>query len=145
MSEEYRDPTKELEDQMRAADELIKSLEVEVEDLRRDLEQASDALRVAREEVTARGQALEDLEESEQARLTATEEARALREQLTQLRQQNADEQQRLRNQHIAEIATLREELEGLEHTEAAAAQADDKIATLREESRKERAVLEAR
>lgn len=30
MSEEYRDPTKELEDQMRAADELIKSMEVEV-------------------------------------------------------------------------------------------------------------------
>ena len=145
MSEEYRDPTKELEDQMRAADELIKSLEVEVEDLRRDLERASGALRAAREEVTTRGQALEDLEESEHARATATEEARALREELIELRQQSADLQLRLRNQHIAEMAALREELEELKRTEVAAAQADGKIATLREESRKERAALEAR
>ena len=145
MSEEYRDPTKELEDQMRAADELIKSLEVEVEDLRRDLERASGALRAAREEVRTRGQALENLEESEHARATATEEARALQEELIELRQQSADEQLRLRNQHIAEMATLREELEELKRTEVAAAQANGKIATLREESRKERAALETR
>lgn len=142
MSEEYRDPTKELEDQMRAADELIKSLEVEVEDLRRDLEQASEALRAAREEVTTRGQ---DLEESERARTTATEEAQALREELVELRRQSADEQLRLRNEHIAEMAALREEFENFRHTEFAAAQSDSKIATLREESRKERAALEER
>jgi hypothetical protein len=145
MSEEYRDPTKELEDQMRAADELIKSLEVEVEDLRRDLEQASGALRAARKEVTTRGQALEDLEESEQARASAAEEAQVLREDLTELRQRSADEQLRLRNQHIAEMAALREELEELKRTEVATAQADNKIANLREESHKERAALEAR
>ena len=144
MSEEYRDP-KELEDQMRAADELIKSLEVEVEDLRRDLERAGGALRTAREEVTTRGQALEDLEESERARTTATEEARAYQEELVELRQQSADGQLRLRNQHIVEMAALREEFEELRRTEVAAAQSDGKIATLREESRKERAALEER
>lgn len=76
---------------MRAADELIKSLEVEVEDLRRDLERAGGALRAAREEVVTRGQALEDLEESESSRAAAMEEARALQEELLDLRQRSAD------------------------------------------------------
>ena len=114
MSEEYRDPAQELEDQMRAADELIKSLEEEVSELRRDLDQAGAALRTSREEVAARTQAVEDFEESERSRAAAEEEVRALRKELMDLRQQSADELLALRNKHIAEVAALREELDRL-------------------------------
>ena len=62
---------------MRAADELIRSLEEEVVELRRDLDQAGAALRASREEVAARGQAVEGFEESERSRVAAEEEARA--------------------------------------------------------------------
>lgn len=116
MNEEYRDPARELEDQMRAADELIKSLEEEVVELRRDLDQAGAALRASREEVAARGQAVEGFEESERSRVAAEEEARA-----------------------------LREELERLRDAKLTAVEAEGKISALREEYRKELAALEER
>ena len=125
MSEEYRDPAQELEDQMRAADELIKSLEEEVSELRRDLDQAGAALRTSREEVAARTQAVEDFEESERSRAAAEEEVRALRKELMDLTHQSADELLALRNQHIAEVAALREELDRLRDAEATAAEAE--------------------
>ncbi|MDQ4083902.1 MAG: hypothetical protein M3117_05850 [Actinomycetota bacterium] len=112
VSEERRDPVRELEDQMRAADGLIRSLEEEVVDLRRDLEQAGEALRAAQEEMAARGRAFEELEESRRALVAAEEEARSLRAELGDLKQKNADEQLRLRNEHIAGLAALRAELE---------------------------------
>ena len=73
------------------------------------------------------------------------EEARALQEELLDLRQRSADEQLHLRNRHIAEMAALREELEKLRRTEIAAAESNGKIGTLREEFRKERSVIEER
>src|SRR5215208_5760864 len=145
VSEEHRDPAQELEDQMRAADKLIKRLEEEVSELRRDLDQAGAALRTSREEVAARTQAVEDFEESERSRAAAEEEVRALRKELMDLRQQSADELLALRNQHIAEVAALREELDRLRDAEATAAEAESKVSALREEYRKERATLEER
>lgn len=144
MSEQHRDPVRELEDQMRAADALIESLEAEVVDLRRDLERASAALRTSREEVAVRGQALEDLEESERARTAAEEEVRTLQAELNELRQHSADEQIRLRNEHTASTAALREKLAEKRRADLTAAESE-KIAALREEFRKERAVLEKR
>src|SRR5436309_1575506 len=81
---------------------LIEGLESEVTDLRRDLERASAALRASREEVAGRGQALEDLEASEKARVAAEEEVQSLWAELNELRQRSADEQLRLRNEHVA-------------------------------------------
>ncbi|MDQ3304048.1 MAG: hypothetical protein M3518_11975, partial [Actinomycetota bacterium] len=112
MNEKQGDPGQEFEDQMRAADALIESLEAEVGDLRRDLERAGAALRASRQDVTARGQTLEELEQSEKARVAAEEEVRSLWAELSELRQSSADEQLRLRNEHIANMAALREDLE---------------------------------
>ncbi|MBD0355969.1 MAG: hypothetical protein ICV57_02180 [Rubrobacter sp.] len=143
MSEERRDPVRELEDQMRAADNLIRSLEEEVVDLRRDLEQAGEALRAAQEEMAARSRAFEELEESRRALVAAEEEARSLRAELGDLKQKSADEQLRLRNEHIAGLAALRAELEEQRRAEVAAAESEGKIGALREAFRKERAALE--
>src|SRR5918992_4640700 len=85
MSEEYRDPVRELEDQMRAADALIESLENEIVDLRLELEQAGEALRAAQEGVAARGRDLEGLEESERLRAAAEEQVRTVRAELLAL------------------------------------------------------------
>ncbi|MCA1730331.1 MAG: hypothetical protein LC751_13240 [Actinobacteria bacterium] len=145
MNEKQRDPAQEFEDQMRAADALIESLESEVTDLRRDLERASAALRASREEVSGQGQALEDLEASEKARVTAEEEIQSLWAELNELRQRTADEQLRLRNEHIARMAALREDLEEQRHAEMAAVESEGKVSALREEFRKEKAILEER
>ncbi len=106
MSEEPNDRIDELEDQMEAAGALIQSLEEEVESLRRDLEQASVALRTAQQEVSARERALE---ERDQARIRAEQKAQALRDAMTELRIQNSDEQLKLRNEHIAELARMQD------------------------------------
>src|SRR5215218_5668888 len=143
VSDEYRDPIRELEDQMLAADALIESLESEVADLRRELGRASEALRAAQEEVASRGRAFEDLEESKQSREEAEEQLRALRAELVTLRQQSADEQVRLRKEHAAAMAALQEELEEQRRTDIVADESEDKIGALREEFRKERAALE--
>ncbi len=145
MSEEYRDPVHQLEDQMKAADALIESLEGEVAGLRQDLERAGAALRASREEMSARGQALEDLDQSEQARTAAGEEVSALRAELAEQRQRSADEQLRLRNEHIAATAALRAQLEEQRRDEVASAEPEGKISALREEFRKERAAFEER
>ena len=141
--EEYRDPTRESEDQVRSADELIKSLQGEVAELRRDLERASAALRASRKEVSVCGTALEDLKESERLRAAAEEKVQTLSEELGDLRQRNADEQLRLRNKYIADIANLRSELDEQRRADVAAAESEGKIGALREEFRKERATLE--
>lgn len=145
MMGEHRDPARELEDQMRAADDIIESLEAEVADLRQDLERASAALRASREEVSARGTALEDLQESERLRAAAEEESRVLHEQLTRLREESADEQLKLRNQHIESIAALRKSLEEQRRADVEGATSEGKISDLREEYRKERSAAEER
>ncbi len=129
---------------MRAADALIESLEREVADLRRELARASEALRAAQEEVAARGRAFEGLEENEHSWEAAEEQVRALRSELVALRKQSADEQLRLRNEHMAAITALQEELEEQRNAGTPAAKSEGKINALREEFRKERAALEA-
>lgn len=91
---------------MEAADSLIKSLEEEVEGLRRDLAQASEALRVAQQEVSARERSLE---EQDLARMEAEQQVRSLQDFIGELRMQNSDEQLQLRNQHIAELARMQD------------------------------------
>ena len=98
----------ELEGQMEAADSLIKGLEEEIEGLRRDLALASDALRIARQEVSARERSLE---EQDLARREAEQQARSLRDAMGDLRMQNSDEQLQLRNRHIAELARMQDRL----------------------------------
>ncbi|HZG63542.1 MAG TPA: hypothetical protein VEY13_08520, partial [Rubrobacteraceae bacterium] len=63
-----RDPLLQFEEHMRAADELIDSLEGEVVELRRDLEEARGTLQVAQQEMAARSRALEDLNEEDRSR-----------------------------------------------------------------------------
>ena len=99
-----RDHIEDIEGQMQAAGALVESLEEEVASLRRDLEQASVALRAAQEEVSARESALEA---KEQARQDSETEARKLSENLTELRIKNSDEQLLLANQHISELSRL--------------------------------------
>src|SRR5436305_10703037 len=82
MNEEYRDPIRELEDQMQAAGSLIESLEGEVMNLRRDLERAGEALEVAQKEMATRGQTLEELENNKRSRAAAEEEVQMLRAEL---------------------------------------------------------------
>src|SRR5918998_6779718 len=98
MSGESRNPTEELADQLEAADSLIESLEGEVANLRVDLERATVALKAAQEEVAARGRALARRQTSPK---DDDESVVELREELSRLRMESADEQLRLRNEHI--------------------------------------------
>ena len=142
MSGEARDPAAELESQMEAAGELIENLEGEVADLRRDLEEARQALRAAQGEVAARERTLQ---ESGHAREAAQSEASNLRDTLSNLRAQSADEQLALRNQHIKDLAALREELEEQRRADVEAAGSGERFAALRDEFRREREATEER
>lgn len=142
---QHRDPLLQFEEHMRAADELIDSLEGEVVELRRDLEEARGTLQVAQQEMAARSRALEDLNEEDRSREAAEEEVRKLRAEITAVRQQNADEQLRMSNKHIADMEVLRQDLEEQRRREVATVESDSKIGALREEFRKERTELEER
>ena len=142
MSEDPRDEAAGLAEGMEAAGALIESLEQEVADLRSDLEQASAALKAAQEEVTSRAGGLE---EKEQARLEAEKEVEDLRAEISSLKQHHSDEQLRLSNEHINELAEVRRRLEEQRRTEVDAASSGDRIDTLREEFRREREALEER
>jgi chromosome segregation ATPase len=142
---QHRDPLLQFEEHMRAADELIDSLEGEVVELRRDLEEARGTLQVAQQEMAARSRALEDLNEEDRSREAAEEEVRKLRAEITAVRQHNADEQLRMSNKHIADMEVLRQDLEEQRCREVAAVESDSKIGALREEFRKERMELEER
>ena len=142
---QHRNPLLQFEEHMRAADELIDSLEGEVVELRRDLEEARATLQIAQREMAARGRALEGLNTEERSREAAEKEVRKLRAEIAAVRQQNADEQLRMSNKHIADMEALRQDLEEQRRREVAAVESDSKIGALREEFRKERAVLEER
>jgi chromosome segregation ATPase len=142
MSEDPRDKAAALAEGMEAASALIESLEQEVADLRSDLEQASAALKAAQEEVSSRAGALE---EKEQARVEAEGEAEDLRVEISALKQRHSDEQLRLSNQHINELAEVRRRLEDQRRTDVDAASAGTQIDTIKEEFRREREVLETR
>ena len=139
MNGEPRDQVGELAKGMEAAGALIESLEEEVANLRRDLEQASVALKAAQEEVSARGRALE---ERERTRAEAERKVEDLRAELGELRARHSDEQLKLRNQHITELAGLRRNLEDQRRVDVEAASSEERVATLKEEFRREREAL---
>ena len=145
MSEGPVDPARELEEQMRAADALIESLESEVAELRHDLDNASMALRKAQAELHARGDSLDEDERLRRELEAAQGEIISLRDELSDLRREYADEGLRLRNEHISGMAAMREELEQQRRADLEAASSEGKVGTLREEFRKERTALEER
>ena len=142
MSGEPRDPVAELAKGMEAAGALIESLEDEVANLRRDLEKASMALKAAQEEVSAREHALE---EKNVVQAEANREVDTLRAEITELRSRHADEQLKLRNEHINELAELRRKLEEQRRADLEAAVATERVTALQEEFRLEREALEKR
>jgi chromosome segregation ATPase len=142
MSEDPRDKAAALAEGMEAAGALIESLEQEVADLRSDLEQASAALKAAQEEVSSRAGALE---EKELARAEAEGEVEDLRAEISSLKQRHSDEQLRLSNEHINELAEVRRKLEEQRRTDVNEASAGSRLDTLKEEFRREREALEAR
>ena len=142
MNGEPRDQVGELAKGMEAAGALIESLEEEVANLRRDLEQASVALKAAQEEVSARGRALE---EQERTRAEAERKVEDLRAELGELRARHSDEELKLRNQHISELAGLRRKLEDQRRVDVEAASSEERVVTLKEEFRREREALEQR
>jgi chromosome segregation ATPase len=142
MTGEPRDPSEELARGMEAAGALIESLEEEVANLRRDLEQASVALRAAQEEVSARGRALE---EKDHARSEAEKMIEDLRDEIDVLKTGHSKEQLRLRNEHANELADLRRQLEERRLTDVGGASSEVRVATLKEEFRREQEALEQR
>jgi hypothetical protein len=141
-SGEPKDPAAELARGMEAAGALIESLEDEVANLRRDLEKASVALKAAQEEVSAREHALEvkDVVQAE-----ANTEIDNLRAEISELRSRHADEQLKLRNEHINELAELRRQLDEQRRADLEAAVATERVTALQEEFRLEREALEKR
>jgi chromosome segregation ATPase len=142
MSEVPRDKAAALAEGMEAAGALIENLEQEVADLRIDLDEAAAALKAAQEEVSSRAGALQ---EKEQARVEAESKVEDLRAEISALKQQHSDEQLRLSNEHISEIAEVRRKLEEQRRTDVEAASSGTRVDTIKEEFRRERDALEAR
>ena len=142
MSEDPRDEAAALAEGMEAAGALIENLEREVADLRNDVDQAVVALKAAQEEVSSRAGALE---EKERARVEAEREADDLRVEISDLKQRHHDEQLRLSNEHINELAEVRRTLEEQRRTDVDAASSGTRLDTIKEEFGREREALEAR
>jgi hypothetical protein len=142
MSEDPRDKTAALAEGMEAAGALIENLEQEVSDLRSDLDQATVALKSAQEEISSRAGALE---EKVRARVEAESKVEDLRAEISALKQHHSDEQLRLSNEHINEIAEMRRKLEEQRRIEVDAASSGTRVDTIKEEFRREREALESR
>ena len=142
MSQDPRDKAVALAEGMEAAGALIENLEQEVADLRSDLDEAAAALQAAQEEVSSRAGALE---EKERARIEAERKVEDLRAEISALKQRHSDEQLRLSNEHINEIAQMRRKLEEQRRTDVDAASSETRVDTIKEEFRREREALEAR
>ncbi|CAN5650904.1 hypothetical protein BH24ACT21_BH24ACT21_02250 [soil metagenome] len=142
MSSQDRDYVQEIEGQMRAAEALIESLEEEVTSLRRDLEQASVALKAAQEEVAARE---ESLEEKERERSDAEVKAREASSTIAELRIQSSDEQLDPTNRHISELARLQDRFQDQLRTEIESALSAEDRESLKEEHRQVREAAEQR
>src|SRR5215211_7842287 len=142
MSEDPRDPLAGLAEGMEAAGALIESLEGEVESLRTDLEEAYAALKAAQEEVSSRAN---ELEVKELARLEADRKVEDLRAEISSLKQRHSDEQLRLSNEHINELAEVRRRLEEQRRTDVDAATSGGPLDTIKEEFRRDREALETR
>jgi hypothetical protein len=142
MSEDPRDKAAALAEGMEAAGALIENLEQEVADLRSDVDQAAVALKAAQEEVSSRAGALE---EKERARVDAESEVEDLRAEISALKQQHSDEQLRISNEYIEELAEVRRRLEEQRQTDVDAVSSGTRLDTIKEEFRREREALEAR
>jgi chromosome segregation ATPase len=142
MSEDPKDEAAVLAEGMEAAGALIENLEQEVADLRSDLDQAAVALKAAQEEVSSRAGTLK---EKERARVEAESEVEGLRAEISALKQQHSDEQLRISNEHIKELAEVRRRLEEQRQTDVDAASYESRLDTIKEEFRCEREALEAR
>jgi chromosome segregation ATPase len=141
MSDDPRDKAAALVEGMEAAGALIENLEQEVAELRSDLDEAVAALKAAQEEVSSRTGALE---EKERARVEAEIIVEDLRAEISVLKQQHSDEQLRLSNEHINEIAEVRRKVEEQRRTDVDAASSGTRVDTIKEEFRREREALEA-
>src|SRR5215204_5218986 len=106
------------------------------------MEAAAAALKAAQEEVSSRAEALE---EKEKARVEAEGKIEDLRAEISALKQQHSDEQLRLSNEHINEIAEVRRKLEEQRRNDEDAASSGTRVDTIKEEFRREREALEAR
>lgn len=144
-SRETRDPVGEIAGQMEAASALIESLEEEVLSLRRDLGEASVALKAAQEEVAARGRALDAAERQETYAPGSDDEIFSLRSELSELRMRHSNEQLELRNHHINELAKVRRDLQEQHRLDLADASSEERFATLKEEYQREREASEER
>ena len=142
MSEDPRDPLAGLAEGMEAAGALIESLEGEVESLRTDLEEAYAALTAAQEEVSSRA---DELEEKERVRVEADRKVEDLRAEISSLKQRHSDEQLRLSNEHINELAEVRRRLEEQRLADVDAASTDSRVENIKEEFRRDREAVEAR
>jgi exonuclease VII large subunit len=142
MSEDPRDPLAGLAEGMEAAGALIESLEGEVDSLRTDLEEAYVALKAAQAEVSSRA---EELEEKERDRVEADRKADGLRAEISSLKRRHADEQLRLSNEHMNELAEVRRRLEEQRAAEVDVPSTDSRVEDIKEESRRDREALEAR
>ena len=140
--EQDRDYVQEVEGQMQAAQALIESLEEEVASLRRDLEQASFALKAAQEGVAAREEALEEKEKARSAAEIKAQEASGV---IAELRTKSSDEQLGLTNQHISELARLQDRFQGQLRAAFEAALSVEDPEELREEHRKVRQAAQQR
>ena len=142
MSEDPRDPLAGLAEGMEAAGALIESLEGEVESLRTDLEEAYAALKAAQEEISRWA---DELEEKERARVEADQKVEDLRAEMSSLKKQHSDEQLRLSNDHINELAEVRRKLEEQRLADVDAASTDSRVEAIKEEFKRDREALETR
>ena len=123
------DPAAGLASSLEAAGALIESLEEEVAGLRGDLDAATAALRAAHEEVAARAD--------------AAREAEDLRAEISDLKRRHSDEQLRLSNEHINEVANLRRAFEEQRRADVEAATSEPRVDALKEEFAQERAAIQ--
>ncbi|QIN82762.1 hypothetical protein GBA63_08960 [Rubrobacter tropicus] len=129
MREGPEDQTAGLASSLEAAGALIESLEEEVAGLRRDLDAATAALRVAQEQVGGRADAGREAEE--------------LRAEISDLKRRHSDEQLRMSNAHINEVANVRRALEEQRRADVEAAASETRVEALKEEFARERAALQ--
>lgn len=129
MREGQEDQAAGLASSLEAAGALIESLEEEVAGLRRDLDAATTALRAAQEQVGGRADTGREVEE--------------LRAEISALKRRHSDEQLRMSNEHINEVANVRRALEEQRRADVAAAASETRVEALKEEFARERAALQ--
>lgn len=129
MREGQEDQAAGLASSLEAAGALIESLEEEVAGLRRDLDAATTALRAAQDQVGGRADTGREVEE--------------LRAEISALKSRHSDEQLRMSNEHINEVANVRRVLEEQRRADVAAAASETRVGALKEEFARERAALQ--